>query len=349
MYALASCMRNEGPFLLEWVAYHRAIGFERIYVVTNDCTDGTDRMLDRLEALGAVTHLRNEIGEDEGPQEAGMRLVLARPEMSEIAWLLHIDADEFLHVTAGEGRVEDLVAVAGKGDNIALMWRPFGDSGQCWWRGGSVLRTFVRTQGRPRPQNAGHKSMFRPGSYMRAIDHMPKEPIPGAGATYIATGRRVRTAAPSHPTQSRYRLPDDALTWETACIHHYAVRSRDIFLMKNDRGDGMGRASGKYHLGSKFYRRHNRNEVEDTRILARLGPADALLERFLADPELRALDRAALAAFQERRDAVLTPERIAEWTFAPTPEPAPQGVADRDRAAVTRNTGTRVPAGGDPL
>ena len=45
---LFSCMRNEAAYALEWVAYHRMIGFERIVICTNDCTDGTDALLDAL-------------------------------------------------------------------------------------------------------------------------------------------------------------------------------------------------------------------------------------------------------------------------------------------------------------
>jgi hypothetical protein len=53
-------VRNEAAFLLEWLAHHRAVGFTDFLVFSNDCQDGTDRMLDRLDALGHLTHLRNE-------------------------------------------------------------------------------------------------------------------------------------------------------------------------------------------------------------------------------------------------------------------------------------------------
>ncbi len=48
-----SMMKDEGPFLLEWIAHHHlAVGFTDILVYTNDCSDGTDDMLMRLEELG---------------------------------------------------------------------------------------------------------------------------------------------------------------------------------------------------------------------------------------------------------------------------------------------------------
>ena len=49
MRALAIlCVKNEGAFLLEWLAHHRATGFTDFLVFSNDCSDGTDLMLDRL-------------------------------------------------------------------------------------------------------------------------------------------------------------------------------------------------------------------------------------------------------------------------------------------------------------
>ena len=51
------CVRNEGAFLLEWLAHHRAAGVTDFLVFSNDCDDGTDAMLDRLAGLGWLTHL----------------------------------------------------------------------------------------------------------------------------------------------------------------------------------------------------------------------------------------------------------------------------------------------------
>ena len=57
-------MKNEAPFLLEWVAYHRLIGVNDILVFTNHCTDGTDLMLERLDTARSEIALRH--GDDVG-------------------------------------------------------------------------------------------------------------------------------------------------------------------------------------------------------------------------------------------------------------------------------------------
>ena len=57
---LFSAMQNDAPFLLEWIAYHRAIGFERIVIATGNARDQTPEMLDRLSAVGIIAHHRVE-------------------------------------------------------------------------------------------------------------------------------------------------------------------------------------------------------------------------------------------------------------------------------------------------
>ena len=59
-------VRNEGAFLLDWLAHHRAVGITDVLVFSNDCQDGTDAMLDRLAEMGWLTHLRND-----GPHGSG--------------------------------------------------------------------------------------------------------------------------------------------------------------------------------------------------------------------------------------------------------------------------------------
>ena len=58
---ILSMMKDEGHSLVEWVAYHKHIGFDNICVYTNDCGDGTDAMLMRLQDLGWVQHFANDV------------------------------------------------------------------------------------------------------------------------------------------------------------------------------------------------------------------------------------------------------------------------------------------------
>ena len=42
-------MKNEGAFLLEWVAHHKALGFDDLVICTNDCTDATTDKVLRMQ------------------------------------------------------------------------------------------------------------------------------------------------------------------------------------------------------------------------------------------------------------------------------------------------------------
>jgi hypothetical protein len=51
--------KNEGAFLLEWIAYYKILGFADLVILSNDGEDGSDEMLDHLSKSVAIIHLRN--------------------------------------------------------------------------------------------------------------------------------------------------------------------------------------------------------------------------------------------------------------------------------------------------
>ncbi|MFO7920541.1 MAG: hypothetical protein R6U99_06955, partial [Nioella sp.] len=74
--------------------------------------------------------------------------------------------------------------------------------------------------------------------------------------------------------------------------------------------------------GSIFYHRCNRNDVEDRSILRMLPRLREELAALREDPILYHLEQATLHWFHDRRERILTPERIAEWTAPPLDEGA---------------------------
>ncbi|MEO0992092.1 MAG: glycosyltransferase family 2 protein, partial [Pseudomonadota bacterium] len=125
---VVSTMRDEGPYVLEWLAYHRAIGFDDFLIYTNDCRDGTDLLLDRLAASGHVTHVRNEVLR-RGPHKSALKYALAHPAFQAADWVYVTDADEFLNIRLGDGRVDDLIARYPRADAVPVAWRMFSHSG----------------------------------------------------------------------------------------------------------------------------------------------------------------------------------------------------------------------------
>ena len=267
--SLASCMRNEGIFILEWLAYHQSLGFDHVVIVSNDCIDGSDSLLDALAAKGHLTHIRQSVAAGAPPQDSGMDLVLDWAARHGVAWILHIDSDEFLNITAGDGRLPALMAKADSADVIAIPWQFYGDAGLSdWTPGDSVLTRFTRAEPAPEPGVTKSKCLFRAASFARATDHNPRDPLVPDPVVVNPDGTRLNAASLAQPRSSRFRPHDLAASGTTARLNHYAVKSRDIFALKNDRGDGQGKqGETKYHLGSNWHRTANRNEAEDRSIL----------------------------------------------------------------------------------
>jgi hypothetical protein len=260
-------------------------------------------------------HIRNDIQPGEAPQIAGMRNVFQNERLMAVDYLLHCDSDEFLHVDVGNKTVGDLITAAGPADCIALAWRPFGDSGITRWGGGSVIARFTHTAGKLRFGATMHKSLFNPSRFGGATDHRPKRPVVDTVTVVNAQGLEMSPSAMFDAKRARYTpLTDDHMTWKNGCIHHYATRSQDVFLMKNLRGDAMGRADGRYFLNSKFWKRNNRNALELPKSRQHLDATLAQIDVFRGMGRVAALEFDALAQFKKLRDATLTPEQIATWT-----------------------------------
>lgn len=309
--ALFACMRNEGPFILEWLAYHRTIGFADLIIATNACTDGSDHLLDVLAHAGIATHLPNPVPPDTAPQDSGMQLVLAHlasgPE-----WLCHLDSDEFLNIRAGTGQIAPLIAAAGEADAIALAWRAFGDNGIATWPG-ETLPAFTACEATPDPDRTKFKSLFRHRHFAHAREHMPTAARISAPVAVNARGKRLADDNLTGEPRSRYRPFTDAVAWDAAQVNHY-TRSPDVFLMKNDRGDGQGKPPVKYRLGGRWHHLANRNDAQDRSILRNWPATQALLQNWRADPAIAAAEAACINAARARRDAILTPQQISGWT-----------------------------------
>lgn len=90
-------VRDEGIYLLEWLAYHRLLGISDIFIYTNDNADGSEKLLDAL-ATSHVCHVtKNRIGKGVNPQrKAYQHALLLQPALRDFRWVLFADADEFL-------------------------------------------------------------------------------------------------------------------------------------------------------------------------------------------------------------------------------------------------------------
>ena len=106
-----TCVKNEGPFLLEWVAFHRLIGVTDFLIYSNDCDDGTEPLLDALAPWGVV-HLPNPARGRSYQMEA-LRHAARQEVVRGADWVWIADVDEFLNIHAPGHDIAALIAACG--------------------------------------------------------------------------------------------------------------------------------------------------------------------------------------------------------------------------------------------
>lgn len=289
-------VKNEGAFLLEWLAHHRACGFTDFLVYSNDCTDGTDAMLDRLAQMGWLTHVRNDGPHDEGPQWAMLKSADKHPLKSAADWVLFCDIDEFVNINVGDRTVTALLAALPDADAIPLTWRMFGNAGVIDHVDQPVTETFTKAA----PETLAwpwraqlFKTLFRnDGRYRKLGVHRPRSPAPGQSARWFdGSGREVTDLAQGQRIFSDYTRPN----YDLVQLNHYALGSMQNYLVKCDRGRANREASG-FDMG--YWVERNLCQVEDRSILQL--DSTGLRNELRNDPVLDPLHRDALRWREER-------------------------------------------------
>ena len=308
--ALVSCMRNEGANLIEWIAYNQVIGFRPIVILTNDCTDGSDELLARLDTLGEVIHVNHAPAKGEKPQFAGLHIAEGLDAVRSSDWVLVQDADEYLTVTAGAGTVGGLITAAGAdADAIALFWRFFGTAGHDTWQGEHILPTRTRTHGAPARRLIGHKTLFRPDRFEHFHPHMPKGPRGDVSARNTA-GVDLPTRGFAIPDRVRYQCGMERCTFENGWLAHHALKAADVYRTKKYRGFGGQPLENRFEVGGEVYRAFDRNEVENTDILRMWPETRARIDALLQDAETRRLHEHCQSWFQMEIARVAMLERV---------------------------------------
>ena len=297
-------VKNEGAFLIEWLAHHRAVGFTDFLVFSNDCSDGTDAMLDRLAALGWLTHVRNDGPHEEGPQWAMLKAADRHPLKQAADWVLFCDIDEFVNIHAGSRTLPALLSALPEADAIALTWRMFGNAGVIEFTDQPVTETFTRAA----PETLAwpwraqlFKTLFRnDGRYRKLGVHRPRQPDPDRPARWFdGAGRETPDLATGQRIFSDYTRPNYALVQ----LNHYALGAMQSYLVKCDRGRANREAAG-FDMG--YWVERNLCQVEDRSILAL--DSSALRAELRADPVLGPLHGAAVAWRQARFAALMAEE-----------------------------------------
>lgn len=310
-----SMMKDEGPYVLEWVAHHLAVGFTDLVVYTNDCSDGTDEMLIRLEQLGLCHHRRNVIPAGLRPQPSALNHAQDEPVVQQSDWVMVFDADEFLSIRHGDGSVDGLIAAARAqgASGIVVTWRIFGSAGAVDWSRAPVTEQFLMAAPPSWNKGWGVKTLFAysPEHWKLGI-HRPKmktkwlkSDFPDQVKWLNGSGREMEDYFKFRGWRSIART----VGYDWVQLNHYAVKSVDAYAIRKLRGNVNNKAD-KYN--ADYWSLQDRNEVRDETMLRYSEARGRIMEGLLSDPVLKGLHFGALARAEARLEELRQSEEYRQ-------------------------------------
>ncbi|WP_341862187.1 glycosyltransferase family 2 protein [Gymnodinialimonas sp. 57CJ19] len=310
-----SMMKDEAPFLLEWFAHHLAVGFTNILVYTNDCSDGTDTMLKRLEELGLGHHRENVIAEGIKPQPSALKHAQMEPIVRQADWVLNFDADEFLCIRHPSGSVEGMIddAVAQGANGIVITWRIYGSGGVVEWSRAPVTEQYIRAAPPLWNKGWGVKTLFKfDHRYWKLGIHRPsiknkwlETDFPDTVKWLNGSGRPMEDYFKFRGWRSIRRT----VGYDWAQMNHYAVKSVDSYAVRKFRGN-VNNKKDKYN--NDYWSLQDRNEVEDKTAMLHAEKRAKIMAELLKDPVLHDLHFAALDRVEARLDEYRQTEAYAQ-------------------------------------
>lgn len=329
-----TCVKNEAAFLLEWLAHHKGVGFTDFLVLSNDCADGTDVMLDRLQQMGHLTHLRNDGPYDQGGiQWTGFKTADKHPLVRDADWLMALDVDEFVNIHTGDHTLGALLSALPDADAITMTWRLFGNGGVVDYHDRPITRQFTRAAPEVMtwPWRAFmFKTLYRNhGAYRKLGVHRPRSPVDGlvdATRWFDGNGRALEQRYQRGQIFSPFNRPNYGLVQ----LNHYPLGAMESFILKCDRGrvNRSGRA-----IGMDYWCERNWSEVEDVSIRQTDTPRQATLAKLMSDPTLANLHGAAVD-WRKQRFRVLMQDEANRALFGRllmTPPARPIPITDAQR------------------
>ncbi|MEJ0016326.1 MAG: glycosyltransferase family 2 protein [Acetobacteraceae bacterium] len=220
--AVCAIFKDEAPYLLEWIAFHRMIGVDLFVLYDNGSTDGGADLIRRSSFARNVTLIE---WTDRPGQISAYRHFHAS-HAGNFTWVAFIDLDEFIMPVSGNS-IRDILLrrVYEPYADILLNWQIFGPSGHTTRPPGLVIENFTLRFPADAEANRHVKSLVR------------TKDLIGIGSTpHIFDCARPTCNARGETVMSHAMQP--AVCHDVMVINHYFTKSAEEWSFKRQRGRG---------------------------------------------------------------------------------------------------------------
>lgn len=238
--SIACISKNEGPYIKEWIEYHKIVGVERFYFYDNESSDNTLEVLEPYIKEGIVIYRYVEGKVMQGPvyQDAILKSI------GQTRWLALIDLDEFI-VPIEKGSIQEFLKDFEQYPAVGINRLQFDHNGHEKYpteHGGLVTENFTRVPKDPEAtcNKIGIKSILNPSEVV-----FFENPHIFYLKNYRTVTENYEQTDPNSMTTKRY-------SGQKIRINHYAVRSLERHYEKVLKGSAIVRSQANYKKRKKY-------------------------------------------------------------------------------------------------
>ena len=230
--------KNEGPYLREWIEYHKIVGVDRFYFYDNESDDNTKIILDPYIKDGTVVYhyVPNHPITKQSPQIESYNDAIFKYR-DKTKWMAIIDIDEFI-VPVEKNSIPEFLVDYDQYAAVAVNWLCFDSSGHNkipTEHGGLLSANYTRVRKEKNKLiDRTVKPIFNPKRVVKCIS--PHYCLYYLGGRAVSENF-IRVQGPSSQVHSSKKIR----------INHYYTKSRDEYINKLKRNHKGNIAVYKYN------------------------------------------------------------------------------------------------------
>ncbi len=243
---ITSLQRGRAAYLLEWIAFHQVVGFERFIIYSHGPDLEQEALLDCLIRVDPSISWYRMGHKWRVPQLEANRHSW-RAHGKEVDAMAFIDGDEFLYSPDGELRDTVTQLLIPEASALAVYWMIYGSSGHLDEPDGLLLEQFTRHAESNFDTNRHIKIVLRSGEDAKFVNsHFFFTPK----GTVDELGRRIQQPVSPFPPSHKH-----------LCINHYVTQSRAYYeQVKRNMGQADRAPEERHERAEDWFHAHDRNE-----------------------------------------------------------------------------------------
>ena len=265
-FAVCSIFKNEYEYVIEWIAFHQALGITNFIIADNESTDGTSELLASLDEQGIIKRVPFPTPADSSPQLPAYKHIL-QEHADDFEWMAFIDADELLVPEQGNS-LHDIISKLDNDDNVSSLrvnWKVFGSNGHKHYSPDLVIERFTQRALQEHAVNKHFKTILKTAHFNDFRN--PHQPD-------VNTGVAVSASGVEHTNEEVGKTKKTL--WQGLALHHYVIKSEGEFQHKKRlRGGGNNTTPRQM----SYYIYHDLNDELDNSALLYLEQTKLNIQR----------------------------------------------------------------------